>query len=388
MRLAYQNLGWLTLDSDLEPGAPAPVFGFSLGFDHAAQHEYGVPYLKREMGIPEKEIPIGVEDRTMTVVPQNLGFHEYVHRSSDRRSKKTMPAALLYCAERLSWDNTTPRTPESLANAFGVSFHFDFVKHKRVYAPERDDIVCAWSGREGFALHVRGELNVSRLRELHQALLDKKVSLADPAVMGFERKALSLVMNERLPAEIFNQVREADLAYLRLQQAATDFGVETALSAAGLKWHALRPRWESGEGSRLLIWLNPCDQKQFAYGWYSVDELLQWAQGVGPVVETKEIEALLGALKPNWGYYLLTAVNAEGLGLRRQGGFVWLDKTAGQAGAILDFVDDKAPAGLAPVRENVYALDAVKALVQKGQALYEARNQEKSAKRHPVQPAG
>lgn len=366
MRQAFNDVGWLTnpQDASEHPGA---VFGFSLGYDFAAQHEYGVPFLREALGLPDGGVPVGIEDRTMTKVPDCLGFVEYEHRSADRRSKRTMPAALLHCSDHARYVAEEVRnTPSLLAKSMDAEFIWDFVKDKGLYRSAEHDVVCAWAGREGFAIHVRGAENVSRLRELHEALLAKKVSLADPVIVGFSRKALALVMHEKLPTAVVQSVREKDEAYLRLQQAAQATGVEEVLRAAGLDWRALRPEWVGDTEGRLKFWLNSGTHRDNHYGWFSEQELRQWAQGYGPVVDSREIETLLKANDPNWAIHLLAGLREKGVAIERGPEFVWLDKAANSIGVVLELAGNVAGAGLGLPDNAVYPLTAIEPFVARG----------------------
>lgn len=305
MRHATQEVGWLLT----EAGA---LMGFTLGFDYCAEHEYGVRYFRERMGIPEKDIPIGIEERTMTRVPGNLGFVKYDYRSPDKRSKRTWPAAVLHMCRTGTW-RKLPTSGAALAKSLGMSFHLDPVKDKRYYDPARHDILCHWSSEDGFALHVRGQENVNRLEALHAAMTQCKVSLADPVISGFVRKAMSLVMNEVVSPELAEEVRARDLAFKRLHDAADATGVYRALEDAGLKYHALSPRWREGEGSELLFFLNPHDQRKFDFGWFRVDELNAWARGEGPVVDGKAVKELLKAQDTDYHYHLVMGLGLAGL---------------------------------------------------------------------------
>ena len=52
---------------------------------------------------------------------------------------------------------------------------------------------------------------------------------------------------------------------------------------AGKEWFAIIP---SMNGNQLKVWLNPRHQNEDNNGWFTIDELKQWAQGKGPVPMT------------------------------------------------------------------------------------------------------
>ncbi len=358
MRRAFADMGWLT-----SPESSA-VYGFSLGYDFCGEHEYGARFIKQALGIAESEAPQGVPDRTMTQVPQALRFFAFEHRSRDKRFKRTMPAALLVCADRHLPETVDNENMPELLRRLDVSFDADFAADKTWYDSKKHDVVCAWSAYGGFAILVRGQENVQHLTDLHEAFQACAVSVADPSIMGFKRKALALVMNDRLDPKVAQDVLEKDQAYLRLLTAAKDTGIEAVLAAAGLKWYALTPAWEYEEGSDLLFFLNPAEQGRFSHGWFKLEQLQEWAQGKGPVVDSNAIAAELKRADPDWGIHLLRGLNGQGFKLRHHEQFVWLDEAKTQPGVRLNLHRDSAP-GLV---SGVYPLTQMEPFVEAGRA--------------------
>lgn len=331
MRRATIDTGWLQLQTTTDTFA---VAGFSLGYDFAAEHEWGTPYLKAALGIEQKAYPLGVEDRTMTQVPAALRFVRYELRSKDRRVKRTLPAALLFCIDHAAHLHSQGASGAELAQALDAGFWYDFADKR---GPQTDayQIVSSWSSQSGFAVHVRGAENVARLQALYEAFLRKDISLADAAIVGFARKALALVVSSAVPEEMRAQVRANDEAHLRLHQAAQATGVEQALKDKGLGWYALSPAWEDGEGSALLFFLNPRNQKEHTHGWFTVQELRAWAQGQGPVVEGHQVLEHLNQRHARWDEQLTHGLLAAGVKLRRHPVYQWLDPEHTQPGVRL-----------------------------------------------------
>lgn len=357
MRRAYQELGWLTMpkehsneDTPAETAASEKVYGFSLGFDFCAEHEHGARFIREELGLDSTRVPVGVEGRTMTRVPEGLRFIEYAQRPSDKRFKKTMPAALLVLTHSWGWQKGESQTPLSLAKQFDATFWTEFTDKR--YEPGKEDIVCSWGGHSGFAIHVRGQENVERLKHLHQAMAECKVAIADPVIMGFQRKSLSLILIDELPQETLAAVREMDFAHLRLLRAVDDSGIEKLLKAAGKRWYALSPAWESGEGSELVFFLNPCEQHKYAHGWMTLEDLRQWAQEKGPIVEGLAAEAVVKKLDRDFSYNLLVGLNNAGIKTRRHERYAWLDEAKTQVGIRLAVSPDSEhllPSGTYPL---------------------------------------
>lgn len=356
MRRASHDVGWLTNED-------GQVMGFSLGFDFCAEHEFGAQAIKAALGIPPRKVPVGVEDRTMTQVPPCMGFVTYDQKSIDKRLKKVAPAAILWVRTD-SYGAEQSLSAEELVQRFDLRHYLDFAAKRDAdsYRPERDDIASAWSSHSGFAIHVRGQENVALLTQLHDALQALDVSLADPTLFGFKRTAMSLVQNAKLSQALRDEVRENDLAHLRLQRAAEDSGVAALLKAAGKGWYALSPAWRAGEGSELLFYLNPAQQHRYSSGWFTVEELRQWARDEGPVAQHQQVNRAL-ALDADWSIYLLRGLGEAGMHLRMHEKFVWLDPEKTQPGISMHF---SKPGVLT---DGLYPLAAVEAYVERGKAL-------------------
>jgi hypothetical protein len=64
--------------------------------------------------------------------------------------------------------------------------------------------------------------------------------------------------------------------------------LKAVLNDQGKHWRSLE-RWQWMDG-QIRFWLNPTDQVQYQSGWYTIDELIQWSQGYGPVFVREEEE--------------------------------------------------------------------------------------------------
>ena len=66
---------------------------------------------------------------------------------------------------------------------------------------------------------------------------------------------------------------------------------KVTLRDQGKEWRSLE-RWQWMDGE-IRFWLNPVDQSSYQMGWFSIDELIQWAHDMGPVMlhEEEELEA-------------------------------------------------------------------------------------------------
>lgn len=367
MRKANNDVGWLLTDD-------RQLLGFSLGFDFCYEHEGGVPYIRDHLGIPQKDIPVGVSDRTMTSVPKHLSFVKYDLKSEDKRSRKTWPAALLHLCSASEW-HQLPVGGDLRAKELNLSFVLDPVKHKTYYDPVRHDLVCAWGATDGFAIHVRGAENVERLEKLFLAMGQCKVSLAEPSASGFSRKAMSLVLIEAVTPELASHVKNQDEAFKRLHDAASASGVEAALNAAGKEYYALSPRWREGEGSELLFFLNPRHQTKFAYGWYSVEDLMAWTKDEGPIVDGLAVKKVLLEADIDYGYHLVAGLNLCGIAINSYTE-VWADPAKTVPALRLKVAKDSLPY----LAERVYTMDELDVYLAESRKATASRQAEAAAK--------
>ena len=58
--------------------------------------------------------------------------------------------------------------------------------------------------------------------------------------------------------------------------------VKSALTDQGKEWHSLE-RWQWMDGE-IRFWLNPNEQDIYRAGWFSIDDLIAWAQDRGPIM--------------------------------------------------------------------------------------------------------
>lgn len=293
--------------------------GLSLGFDFCYEHECGVDKLHRVLGLPKKEFPIGTVDRKISVSPDSLLFVEYEDKPKDKRRKKGVPAASLILANRHYYREMTH---EEELKSFDLKFHSDV--HDKWHRPELDNLMCSWSEDE-FGINVRGAENVRRLREMYEAFQRLDIALAHPSSQGFLRTGLSLVIASRVSAEVEETVKAQDLAHQRLQLAAKATGVYEMLEKAGLRWFALSPSWDHyGEEDAVIFFLNPNQQDKYDSGWFTVEDLRAWAEGKGPVIKDKALDAFDKAHR-DWKIDLHYGLKNQGLGLRRHSYLVWMD---------------------------------------------------------------
>ena len=95
------------------------------------------------------------------------------------------------------------------------------------------------------------------------------------------------MISDKIPKEIVDKVMEEDIDYQKLQKVAfKKTKIEKILKKAGKDYYALVPRWDNEEKTEVKYWLNPRDQENVNYGWFSLEDLKLWAKNKGPIPKT------------------------------------------------------------------------------------------------------
>lgn len=150
-----------------------------------------------------------------------------------------------------------------------------------------------WS-ENSFAIRLKG--GAEMLGAIFNALTAKDaVILRNGRGNPFANAGLVIAIRSRFPQNWADTLREADLERLRLEEATQKVYRKTSLlhilEKAEKRFFALSSRWTSqikgGEATQtkyeVMFWLNPRDQQGDNFGWYTVEDLLLWAQNKGPI---------------------------------------------------------------------------------------------------------
>lgn len=63
--------------------------------------------------------------------------------------------------------------------------------------------------------------------------------------------------------------------------------IHKILAKSGKKYFALSPRWADDQKKEVVFWLNPYDQDKYNSGWFSVQDLKDWAKDKGKVMKAQ-----------------------------------------------------------------------------------------------------
>jgi len=226
-------------------------FGINLGADFCAEHEWGIKSLHRKLGVPETGI--GLEKRRV-IKPKVVWFEgqTYVGLNSE---------VLQY--------GDKERTLED-------SSVLSFIRRSSC-----EDIYCGWDETSFYILTKRNSKNVKLLKELFEAFQKDDVCVWLGGGGVFNNSGLSFGIISKMSQDVFDTWTKADQERIDTQAWFEKTGIEKYLKDAGKKWFALVPK-KLANGT-YGIWLNPYQQHIDNYGYFTVEQLKEWAHNKGPV---------------------------------------------------------------------------------------------------------
>lgn len=248
-------------------------FGFCLGADYVAEHEQGLGDLRSYFGISESTDPVGIKKLQFTKLPSD----EMIF------FKKGQSAYLLF-SRGVGYGKKDPE-----------KFQADF--HKRpteLYLRGTDQTMAgAWSSRD-FGIMVKGKEAIAQLQELWDAIQKKDVAFCfTGALPAFDNAGLCLVIVSKFPTTFNDSLIAQQEEKNRLQAAADKTGLIDYLASKGKGaykgYFACRPEWNTFKSmvgrevpqtdDGLIWWFNSYNQQEDAGGWFSTQELKDWADG-------------------------------------------------------------------------------------------------------------
>lgn len=256
------------------------AYGVVLGGDYTSEHESGTRRLKTRLGIPHGRIRFA--EMRSTVVPDMIG-----HDKGERKENLLGDDGPETRMSRSSWmwlGRTNSKDVQHVTRRYGGA----------------EKVHGAWDDAS-FAVRGWGDEGMAVVDLLREGVADKDVAVWIGGTGNvFGRGGLVVVRHSMVPREqaaVFDATVEDAI---RLQSAALATGVEERLKGAarlkdgvyGIPWFALSPRWR-GDNDRpsahpVVFWLNPTRQEANNHGWFTVEELDQWAIGEGPVPKKDE----------------------------------------------------------------------------------------------------
>ena len=236
------------------------LIGLNLGADFTSEHEWGINGIKRLFGIPSGDKDFGLTRRKITTVPQSPVFGW---------TKGKMPKSegfYLYDSYR----NEVP----------------DFSNYSELHSWD-DKIACAWD-ENSFGVFATDPKEIAYLKEIFMAFQsgDGAIFLGGDGIWRNSR--LCLVISSRIPQEFLDGWYKDDKERYEMDQVVEKTGIRQLLKEKGKHYFALsRPHYRKSDG-KLVLWLNPQEQHDNNYGYFTIDDLKEWADGKGKIPKAKE----------------------------------------------------------------------------------------------------
>ena len=255
MRASYDGCIFKTDD-----GVP---FAINLGADFCAEHEWGIENLRRILVCPNDVDGIKRYSSTCTVdeLTPYLGaatvkgiFH-------------------LQFGDHVKW---------------AIQRDGKFIPHSRelsIYGDKK--WAAAWDdGSFGLAVDKKADPETfAFVKELQKAIERGDIALwfgGSEARNPFDRAGLVVGIPSKTPKEIDTAMVKAHVDARALKAADEATGIKTLLKEKGMSFYACSPRWVENDSDKsrtkysVIYWLNSGGP----YGWYTVEELTDWANGV------------------------------------------------------------------------------------------------------------
>lgn len=254
---------------------------WNLGADYCAEHEWGIKRLQQILGISQDDSIFGIERRRVTQV-----HADYIHFA------ETKTKAVLSVGDEVSY--ARKYRPEGLAE---LTKRYQPWKKYTDYKTKTFTVesTTAWD-EKSFIISVEGKENKAHLKELYEALVSGKAAVWLGGGGVFQNAGLVVGIIDRINGVNKQAMYDADKERYDTKQYVKSIGIEETLRKAGKAWFALSPGsvLKSRVGDQpistkydVMFFLNPQEQHKNNYGWFTVEELEQWADNKGPVIKEK-----------------------------------------------------------------------------------------------------
>lgn len=243
--------------------------GIHLPADFTAEHEWGIKDLKRQFGIPEYENtdpPFGIERYKATQVPETYLYQEQGNRTALGVIRyKFQLADTLFEHSKLKGSLYKVYKQPSDVSVFDIESRGAWDEHS-------------------FGIVAEGKQAHKHLQTLDAAIKNCDVVLFLGGGLLFENAGLNVAIASAIPENLQKTVRETHQDTAKLYQAAKATGIYEMIPKN--TYYALRPDWKLKDKKskhKVMFWLNPRDQRNNNYGWFTVEELDDWMYGRGPI---------------------------------------------------------------------------------------------------------
>jgi hypothetical protein len=239
------------------------LIGINLGSDYCSEHERGIEDIYQSFGCVRSDPDIlGIESRLIRKIPNNFSY--FKNKFKNRNYHHLI-------LSRYSITNFDSFNPVG-------------------YLPK--ELVTAWS-YNSFGISVYKNKDYKNyLEELYESFLKKDIAIyyvINNSKNPFERPGLYIGISSKISEEDKDKMYSLDYDSLCLKKEFDKCGIYKRLKENNLPFLALEPRWVKDmdhlkfiTDHPIVCWLNTYS-KDYNSGWYTIEELDLWINGVGPV---------------------------------------------------------------------------------------------------------
>lgn len=278
------------------------IVGINLSCDFCSEHEWGIKDLKRSFNTP-----------TQNEVLTHQGIYDDSIVGLKARKIQTYPTKKNDWNKFLQYFNIDDIHylifDHSMDHYIVKKEHPSELKMFKHYNDKEEPILAtAWDG-DSFGIAVRVDANSKKysefLDDLNEAFKKNDIVITFGGKESiFGNSGLVILIASKIPQEIVKGWEEADLSYFALQKEAhkkfysvpgsnnkVKLSIQEILKKANKEYFALSPRWSkdiknSHTDYQICFWLNPMHQQQDNYGYFTIENLLDWADNKGPIPMT------------------------------------------------------------------------------------------------------
>lgn len=245
--------------------------GFAFGSDFTSEHEWGIREMRESFNMDDRAI----------------GFDRSIcHKFDGLRVYQMKDELMVLYTPREIRIFDPYKKPDEITQK-----DFDIMKadYELIIYDSDKSFAAAWD-ESSFGILAKGK---QAMDELRQAVIepwnDHDAAVFIRRLTKNTRSGLIFMRASAAPQELKNNMRAEHLNYKALQDAKDKTGIEEKLRAAGKEFFALSPRWAKDMNWKkvtaydVIFWLNPVHQQVDNYGYFTVEELLLWIKGEGPI---------------------------------------------------------------------------------------------------------
>lgn len=258
-------------------------YAIHLAADHCAEHEHGINriYMFLDAPVEEKD---GLDRYTMSQ-------QDITKQRAERLSVLTSKTETYF-----EWNSADRRSTKQKGKVTRLRFGYPDEKSQGRSDTRSETKMSGAFDSGGFEVIGFSDETRSFIKQLHKAILSGDFA----AHMGgrnnpFGGGGLNLSIPSLVPQSVKDDVLNAHLEAHSLASAAEATGIHEILATVSdrpeFAYFALAPRRASVEEKKstnheVVFFLNPRSDTA-NYGWFTVEDLISWTEGKGPVVKER-----------------------------------------------------------------------------------------------------